>query len=171
MHDERQRGAPGALDEAVLGLADVGEDLAGSEFIGPPRSKVVAFTIGAVNSSGAVSPAARAIASSTPVTSPGSAVGSTTRDDHAPARRAERERGLAQRVRHELQHDLGERVTIGSISSASATEPFQPAKLPADFPEDQRDVDEEAEHDRRHAGHHVDEVAHERAKRAACRTR
>ena len=61
-----------------------------------------------------------------------------------------------------------ERVTIGSISSDSATEPFQPAKpAAARSGEHQRDVDEQAEDDRRHARHHVDEVAHDRRELAS----
>ena len=102
MSDQRKRSAPRALDEAVLGLADVVEDLErAASSSRSPRSNVVPCTIVAVNSSGAVSPAARATASSEPVTSPGSAVGSTIREDDPPARRAERERRLAQRVGHE----------------------------------------------------------------------
>ena len=60
-----------------------------------------------VKSSGAVSPAARATASSAPLTIPAAACGSTTvrivRDLAAPERVA----ALAQLARHELQHLLG----------------------------------------------------------------
>ncbi len=51
------------------------------------------------------------------------------------------------------------RVTTGSISSASATEPFQPAKLPPMPAQHQDDVDEQAEDDRGHARQDVHEVA------------
>ncbi len=87
------------VTSAVLGLPTSVKICTGSEFIRPLRLKVVPWTMAAVNSSGAVSPAARAIASSEPVTSPGSAVGSTTLRDDPPARGAERERRLAQAPR------------------------------------------------------------------------
>ncbi len=87
----------------------------------------VAFWLEIVNSSGAVSPAARATASSAPVSSPARAVGSTTRttirqrgDPRARAA-SRRESGTRSRT------TSAERVTTGSMSSARATEPFQPA--------------------------------------------
>ena len=99
----------------------------GIEFIRSSRLKLVPKTIAAVNSSGAVSPAARAIASSEPVIRPGSAVGRTTR-------RITRQRG-APSASAASRSESGtststtsdERVTTGSISSASATDPFHPA--------------------------------------------
>ncbi len=77
-----------------------------------------------MNSSGAVSPAARAIASSMPVTIPGSAVGSTTlpitRQRGAPSASADSRRapGTSSSI------TSAERITTGSISSASASEPL-----------------------------------------------
>ena len=92
----------------------------------------MALTATAVNSSGAVSPAPRATASSEPVISPGSAVGSTTRKTTASAaRRARAPPRAASRARGSSTTSA-ERVTTGSISSASATEPFQPANAAAD---------------------------------------
>ena len=123
---------------------------------------MVALTIVAVKSSGAVSPAARATASSDAgddarAAPSGSTTRATTRQRGAPSASAasRSESGTSSST------TSAERVTTGSISSASATEPFQPAKLPPTPLEDQRDVDEEAEDDRRHAGQHVDEVAHD----------
>src|SRR6185312_12435224 len=49
----------------------------GREFMKPPKPNSVLIVAPAVNKSGAVSPAARAIAKSTPVTRPGKAVGRT----------------------------------------------------------------------------------------------
>ena len=77
-----------------------------------------------MNSSGAVSPAARATASSTPVTIPGSAVGSTTlkitRQRGAPSASADSRSaaGTSSRI------TSAERMTTGSISSESAIEPL-----------------------------------------------
>ena len=96
---------------------------------------MVPLTIVAVKSSGAVSPAARATASSEPVISPGSAVGSTTRI-------VTRQRGVpsasaASRSPSGTSSSTtsAERVTTGSISSARAIEPFQPAnELPPQPP-------------------------------------
>ena len=90
----------------------------------PPRLDVVLSVAAAVNSNGAVSPAARATASSTPVTIPGSAVGSTTlkitRQRGAPSASADSRspEGTSSRI------TSAERITIGSISSASAIEPL-----------------------------------------------
>ncbi len=135
---------------------------AGSEFIRPLRLNVVPWTIAAVNSSGAVSPAPRAIASSEPVIRPGAAVGSTTLRDDLPARGAERERRLAQAVGHEQQDDLG-RARDDRQHQQRERERALPAgeARPADLRDHERDVDEQAEDDRRDAGHHVDEVAHD----------
>jgi hypothetical protein len=90
----------------------------------------VALIANAVKSSGAVSPAARAIARSAPVMRPGSAVGRTMR-------KAMRQRGApsasaaSRSVSGTVLSTTSEaRVTTGSISSASAIEPFQPAKPP-----------------------------------------
>ena len=87
-------------------------------------------TKAAVNSSGAVSPAARATASSEPVTRPGSAVGSTmrktTRQRGAPSASAASRRLSGTR----LSTTSAVRVTTGSMSSARATDPFQPANVP-----------------------------------------
>ena len=79
-----------------------------------------------VNSSGAVSPAARATASSAPLVMPGRAAGSTTV-------RVVRER-LAPRARLASRRSSGtrrsissvERMTIGSIRQASARAPAKP---------------------------------------------
>src|SRR4051794_5976773 len=103
---------------------------AGSEFIRWPGSMVVPLTTAAVNSSGAVSPAARATASIVPVMIPGSAVGSTTR-------RTTCQRG-APRARAASRSDCGTsssttsaaRATTGSISSDRASAPFHPANEP-----------------------------------------
>src|SRR3954471_10134910 len=105
----------------------------GSEFIRWLTSVCAPRTNAAVNSSGAVSPAARATASSDPVTMPGSAVGSTIRkitfQRGAPRASAASRRESGTRFRT----TSAERVTIGSISSASATEPFQAANVPPTF--------------------------------------
>src|SRR3954454_692868 len=99
----------------------------GSEFILSPRLSVLPFTTAAVNSSGAVSPAARATASRMPVMRPDTAVGSTTlnttRQRGAPSASAasRNESGTSSSTTSEA------RVMIGSISSARAMEPFQPA--------------------------------------------
>ena len=77
-----------------------------------------------MNSSGAVSPAARATASSTPVTMPGSAVGRTmlkiTFQRGAPSASADSRSpaGTSSRI------TSAERITTGSISSDSASEPL-----------------------------------------------
>src|SRR3954469_12148095 len=102
----------------------------GSEFMRWLRSPFTPSTNAAVKSSGAVSPAARATASREPVTMPGSAVGRTMRNTTfqrgAPSASAASRSELGTR----FSTTSAERVTTGSISSASATEPFQPAKLP-----------------------------------------
>ena len=102
----------------------------GSVFICAPRLPVSPNAVETVNSSGAVSPMPRATASSEPVIRPGSAVGSTTLRDHPPARSAQRQRGLAQALGTSSSTTSALRTTIGSISSDSATEPFQPVNDP-----------------------------------------
>src|SRR3954449_12130458 len=101
----------------------------GSEFIRSPRFAVLPNATAAVNRSGAVSPAARATASSEPVIRPGSAVGTTmrntTRQRCAPRASAASRSDSGTR----LSTTSAARATIGSISSASAIDPFQPAKL------------------------------------------
>src|SRR3954447_17862970 len=103
---------------------------AGSEFIRSPKLKLVPLTIAAVNSSGAVSPAARATASIVPVMIPGRAVGSTTRQTTcqrgAPSARAasRNEEGTSNST------TSAARATTGSARSASASEPFQAANVP-----------------------------------------
>ncbi len=64
------------------------------------------------------------------MTRPELAVGSTTRITTRQRGRPERQCRLAQAPRHEHEHDLELRTTIGSISSASATAPFQAVKSP-----------------------------------------
>jgi hypothetical protein len=89
-----------------------------------PRSELDFSVSPEVNSSGAVSPAARATASSTPVTSPEKAVGRTiekiTRQRGAPRASADSRSapGTSRRI------TSAERVTIGSIRRARATEPL-----------------------------------------------
>ena len=99
----------------------------GSEFICCPRLKLSTNVAPAVNSSGAVSPIPRATARSEPVTRPGSAVGRTTRV-------TTRQRGApsASAASRKLsgtscRTTSAERLTTGSISSDSATAPFQAA--------------------------------------------
>ncbi len=88
------------------------------------------LAVATVNSRGAVSPIPRAIASSEPVISPGSAVGSTTllttRQRGAPSARAASRsaRGTSSST------TSAERTTIGSISRESAIEPFHPVNAP-----------------------------------------
>src|ERR1700685_3610911 len=111
-----------------------------------PRLKWVSCVEAAVSSSGAVSPAARATPSSTPVTIPGSAVGTTmlriTRQRGAPSASADSRNapGISSST------TSAERITTGSISSESAA-----------GPDDQDEEDEHPEQDRRHAREHVDE--------------
>ena len=96
----------------------------GSEFMKPPKPNSVFIVAPAVNKSGAVSPAARAIARSTPVTRPGKAVGSTilniTRQRGAPRAKADSRKapGTSRRT------TSAERVTTGSIKSANAKAPL-----------------------------------------------
>jgi hypothetical protein len=80
-----------------------------------------------VNSSGAVSPEARAIASSAPVIRPETAAGSTIRS--ATFQRGAPSASAASRSESGTSSSTtsDERTTTGSISSASATAPFQPA--------------------------------------------
>ena len=134
----------------------------GSEFIRWLGSSDAPLTKATLNSSGAVSPAARATASSEPVTMPGQRRGQDDPEDDPPARGAERQRAPRAGCRARgCRTTSAERVTTGSMSSASATAPFQAANVPPTFADDEDDVDEEPEDDRRHAGHHVDEVPHE----------
>ena len=108
-HDERQRRAPGALSTSrSLGELTSLKICTGSEFMRSPRLNVVPLTIVAVNSSGAVSPAARATASS----DAGDDARQRRRQHDAAA--ITRQRGApsasaASRsaVGHEQQHDLG----------------------------------------------------------------
>src|SRR4051794_33320767 len=99
----------------------------GIEFMRWLRLKLVPNTIAEVKSSGAVSPAARAIDSRTPVTRPGNAVGSTTRvttrHRGAPSASAasRSESGTS------ISTTSDDRMTTGSISSQSATDPFHAA--------------------------------------------
>ena len=96
----------------------------GSEFMKPLRLNPVFIVAPAVNSSGAVSPAARAIASRMPVSRPGSAVGSTilkiTFQRGAPSASADSrsEPGTSSST------TSAARVTTGSISSDSAKAPL-----------------------------------------------
>ena len=60
-----------------------------------------------VKSSGAVSPAIRASASTTPVMMPGSGRGQDDAEDRARAGGAERQRAFAHRARHEQQQFFG----------------------------------------------------------------
>ena len=82
-------------------------------------------------SSGAVSPMTRAIASMTPVMMPAERGRQHDLDDGAPLRHAQGVRRLAQLVRDQLEHLLGERTTTGIISSDSATDPPKPIRTPA----------------------------------------
>src|ERR1700759_2862328 len=130
-----------------------------------PRLKSVLRVVAAVNSSGAVSPAARALASRMPVTIPGTAVRSKIRRktfqrgppsasaaSRAPrfAQRAgDQEQDHIARADHDRQHQQRQRqrALVAGVGAAGA--------------DDEADVDEQAEDDRRHAGPHVDEEAHD----------
>ena len=127
----------------------------------------------AVNSSGAVSP----IAAGDRQQRPGDQ--SRQRRSAAPpasppasaARRA-RARPRAGSIGTSSRTTSAERTTIGSISSDERDRPLPRREAAADVAEHQHDVDEQAEHDRRHAGHHVDEVADDVGEPStACRTR
>src|ERR1035441_789262 len=106
----------------------------GSAFIWWLRLAVAANAPAVVNRSGAVSPMPRATASSDPVTSPGSAVGSTTRvttrQRGAPSASAASRSapGTSSRTTSDA------RVTIGRISRDNAMEPFQPVNDPPTCP-------------------------------------
>ena len=161
------RAAPHArCDEPILGLADVVEDLQ-RQRVHPLRE----VELGAEDEGGGEQQR-RGLAgrAGDGEQRAGDEAGQRGRqhdaEDDPPARRAERERGLAQASGTRFSTTSAERVTTGSMSSASATEPFQPANVPPIFVDDEDDVDEEAEDDRRHAGHHVDEVAHDVGERA-----
>ena len=78
----------------------------GSEFIRPRGCTIVPEHMALVNSSGAVSPAARAIGEQRAGDQAREAAGQDDPQRDLPARRAERECRLAQRVGHEQQHDL-----------------------------------------------------------------
>ena len=96
----------------------------GSEFIRPSRLNVSPLTAAAVNRSGAVSPAPRAIASSEPVIRPGRAAGRTTFS--VTSQRGAPSASAASRSESGTSSSTtsAERATTGSISSASASAPL-----------------------------------------------
>ena len=102
---ECQRRAPGALFGAHVGDSALLKICEGREVFAPlNRLGLVDSTAPMVNSSGAVSPAARATASSEPLTMPLTAAGQHHGQRDAGLGRAEGVAGLPQVVRHQPEH-------------------------------------------------------------------
>ena len=113
--------------------------------------------IDVVNRSGAVSPAARATASVEPVRMPPRTVGRIDEQHRPPLGDPEREAGLAQRARDEIQH-LDRRPRDEREHHNRERERGLPRRLAG--ADDEKRVDEDADHDRRHAVQDVEREPH-----------
>src|SRR5581483_536910 len=122
-HDEHERGAPRLILQLLYGCSASRYTTSGSAFIDDVGSNFRNWLPNAVNRSGAVSPAARATDRSAPVITPAVAAGtiswSDTRQRGSPSARPDSRRpGGMRRTALSVV-----RITIGSISTASAIAP------------------------------------------------